>query len=150
MGLDPGATGGAAILLQRGENKYVITRSTTGESDFLDLLRSINAKEKIVVMEKVGGFIKGVEAPGSAMFKFGDGNGYMRGALDALGWRRLPVHQSSWQAKLSLGKRGTRTKTQWKNHLKDAAARLYPGVKVTLATADALLLLEYGMRFLIR
>jgi len=37
-------------------------------------------------------------------------------------------------------------KRDWKNKLKAMAQRLFPGARVTLDTADALLLLEYAMR----
>jgi hypothetical protein len=35
-------------------------------------------------------------------------------------------------------------KTIWKNKLKTRAQQLYPGIKVTLANADALLILRYA------
>jgi len=36
--------------------------------------------------------------------------------------------------------------TQWKCKLRAQAQRLYPGIKVTLSTADALLLLEFALQ----
>jgi hypothetical protein len=55
------------------------------------------------------------------------------------------VRPAKWQQHFGLGKRsGCASDTEWKNKLKQAAQRLYPDIKVTLDTADALLLLEYG------
>ena len=40
----------------------------------------------------------------------------------------------------------TESKTEWKNRLKGMAQQLYPDLKVTLATADALLIATYCKR----
>jgi hypothetical protein len=53
------------------------------------------------------------------------------------------VRPQKWQGYLSLGK-SEGDKTKWKNKLKQRAQSLFPSLDVTLATADALLLLEYG------
>lgn len=93
------------------------------------------------------GSVEGVEVeggqPGSAMFKFGESAGIVRGMLLALGAEVELVPPKKWQEPLFL-KKGDATKTAWKNTLKNAAQRRFPGLKVTLATADALLLLAYS------
>jgi hypothetical protein len=131
--------------------------------------------EAVCIIEKVGGFAGGDGQPGSAMFNFGKGTGIIYGALLAFKIRVEEVTPQKWQRSLSLGgklsvkieknfpkypefaykeekKRIARLnagyKTDWKNKLKAEAQRLYPSVKVTLKTSDALLLLEYYKRFL--
>jgi hypothetical protein len=56
-----------------------------------------------------------------------------------------------WQRALDISPRKkTETNTQWKNRLKGKAQQLFPKMKIILATADALLISEYGRRVLIK
>jgi hypothetical protein len=55
------------------------------------------------------------------------------------------VRPQKWQGFLGLGK-SEGDKTKWKNKLKAKAQNLFPSLDVTLSTADALLLLEYGVK----
>ncbi len=75
--------------------------------------------------------------------------GFIRGVLTALGYRIVLVGPKAWQKALSLGTATGMSKTEWKNKLKNRAEQLYPGIKVTLTTADALLILEAARRGLI-
>jgi hypothetical protein len=59
------------------------------------------------------------------------------------------VPPKKWQQALGLGSAKDLTKTQWKNKLKNKAQQLYPQIKVTLATADALLIYEAARRNLL-
>jgi hypothetical protein len=98
------------------------------------------------VIEEVSGYI-GVAQPGSAAFKFGRNFGFLLGALQTLGVRVELIKPQRWQKALGLGNsRNFRSKTAWKNKLKGAAQRLHPQLKLTLATADAVLLLEFALR----
>lgn len=97
-------------------------------------------------LEKVGGYT-GSGQPGSAMFKFGCNYGLIRMALTAAGIPFEEVVPRTWQKALGIPPRKkTETKTQWKNRLKQKAQQLFPGAKVTLATADALLIAEHCQR----
>lgn len=124
-------------------------------------------------MEQVGGFA-GVGQPGSAMFQFGQGFGEIIGILTALKIPFELVRPQKWIIALSLGTKGllranqedlkrmsakdavlekariasinSRLNTAWKNRLKERAQRLHPTLKVTLAVADALLILEYARK----
>ncbi len=132
------------------------------EGDVLTLLRAttesaiLSGDCRVAYIEKVGGYVgrsKGRKEdgeqqgqPGSAMFKFGRGVGHCIGVLQTLDWRIIEVTPQVWQKALSLGTRGSMTKTEWRNKKKAEAQRLYPGQAVTLATADALLILEYARR----
>lgn len=82
--------------------------------------------------------------PGHAMFTFGKNTGAAIMAFKMIGATVHEVPAKTWQAPLFL-KKGDASKTVWKNKLKATAQRFFPGVKVTLKTADALLILRYGM-----
>lgn len=81
--------------------------------------------------------------PGHAMFTFGKNTGAAIMAFTMIGARIVEVPPKTWQAPLFIKKSGA-TKTVWKNQLKAQAQRLFPGVQVTLKTADALLLLWFA------
>lgn len=86
-----------------------------------------------------------VGQPGSAMFTFGKSTGIVHGAFLALGATVEEIRPQTWQAGtvFGAGKASKMSKTVWKNILKTAAQSRFPSVKVTLGTADALLILAY-------
>jgi crossover junction endodeoxyribonuclease RuvC len=146
LAIDPGASGGWALL--DNEGAVTVEPMWQTEGDIVDGLRGIKAMcpDAIAIVEEVGGFI-GAPMPGSAMFKFGRGFGFLLGVLQTLGYRVELVRPQKWQKALSLGTRDKKqSKTEWKNKLKAEAQRRYPNHSVTLKTADALLLLEYGRK----
>jgi hypothetical protein len=105
-------------------------------------------EELAVVIEKVGGYVGGVGQPGSAMFNFGMSYGGLRAFVIALGVpeeRFDDVTPQVWMSRLGLPPRKkSQSKTEWKNQLKSVAQALYPETKITLATADAVLIAEYA------
>lgn len=151
IGIDPGASGAMAI---RYANGAVIAFPWQGESDFVSDIDNISDLmflehyEVVAVVEQVGGFV-GKAQPGSAMFKFGENYGFIRGVLAKAQIPYRLVRPQQWQKGLpktpKLADKAA-AKRQHKNDLKDRAAALFPKVKVTLANADALLLLDYAMR----
>ena len=58
------------------------------------------------------------------------------------------VKPQKWQKYFSntLGKSSDYEKREWKNRLKALAQRLFPQEKVTLDTADAILISYYGSK----
>lgn len=152
LAIDPGASGGLAWTGCRDSRDVVASYTPETDSDYVELLRSLligsamegNALSAYV--EKVGGFTKaGGRQPGSTMFKFGFGCGVIEGALRALKIPTIYVLPRTWQKHFNLGTASAcDTKTIWKNKLKSEAQRRYPEIKVTLATADALLILSYA------
>ena len=97
----------------------------------------------------VTGFVGGTgfKAGSSAMFNFGVGYGLLLGFLIVSGIPFEKVHPNVWQRRLGIPPRGRReTKTDYKNRLKNFAAGLFPAVKVTHATADALLIATHCYR----
>lgn len=119
------------------------------EGDQLQLVQELIAfGETIAFVEQVGGFT-GKGQPGSAMFSFGRNFGFVLGVLQALGVRVELVRPQKWQKPLGLGTAsGCASRTEWKNKLKACAQRLYPDLTPTLATADAILILDYGLKSL--
>jgi hypothetical protein len=146
IAIDPGTSGGFAIY-----DSLEITARTQAmpatETDIVDVLHRENVGAVRVVMEKVGGYVGGKGAPGSAMFNFGRNCGVLIGAIVAL---RIPlefVTPQTWQKALSLGTAKTSgTRSQWKNKLKAEAQRRWPLCQVNLKTADALLILSWTLR----
>lgn len=142
LAIDPGKQGGMAWV--DADNVVRCLPMPKTEGDVLQLLYSLSAVgTRRCVIEHVVGFIPGSGA--GAMFTFGEGFGFLKGCLMALKYEIVLVRPPKWQQALSLGTKATYGK-QWKNHLKERAQQLYPHCEVTLSTADALLLLEYGRR----
>jgi hypothetical protein len=86
----------------------------------------------------------GKEQAGSHAIVYGRNYGFIEGCVQALGIRLHFVRPQEWIKALGLGTKGASTNTEWKNKLKAHAQRLFPAEKVTLMTADALLILEYS------
>lgn len=147
IAIDPGANGGIAIF-RHGTVLALPMPQTEGE--IAEIIRDVADDclvGTIAYVEKVGGFVAGNAAPGSAMFNFGRNFGFILGVLAALDVRTIMVTPQAWQKALGLGHRDKATdKATWKNKLKAEAWRLYPALKPTLKTADALLILEHAMR----
>lgn len=143
IGIDPGKHGGLCWV--DGRNAYAIPMPGT-DRGILDWLEA-NSDAGLAVIEKVGGYVKGKYLPGSSMFNFGVNYGLLRMALTAM---RIPFEEvapRSWQKGLGIQPRGsTESGTDWKNRLKQKAQQLYPSCKITLMTADAILIAEYCRR----
>lgn len=162
IAIDPGKAGGIAF----DTPAIIAYRMPQTEGDLIDFfdkhIPSTENNQVVAFMEKVGGFV-GMRKkyilcpqcrysvpvqtadPGSAMFKFGYGNGLLMGVLLS---RKIPVElvtPQKWMKALSLGTKSGMPAQQWKNKLKARAQQLYPNLKVTLNTCDALLILHYAM-----
>ena len=148
IAIDPGAEGGIAV---RVFGQTVCHAMPDTEGDRLELIRDIKRAadvehaECVCVLEEVGGFA-GQAQPGSAMFKFGQGFGFLRGVVQTLGIKLELVRPQTWQKVFGLGTAAScAKKNDWKNKLKAEAQRRFPDLKVTLKTADALLILEWAL-----
>jgi hypothetical protein len=109
------------------------------EGDVLMFLRGFNPEDQTVFLEEVGGYT-GKAQPGSAMFTFGRNTGFLIGAIMALGFRLEMVRPQVWQKVMGCMTKGD------KNVSKRKAQELFPSMKVTHATADALLIAAYGAK----
>ena len=138
IAIDPGVSGGIAI----GVDSPVLYPMSETVHDLAELIRCAKDSADYPVeahVELVGGFI-GKNQPGSRMFTFGQSYGQILGILAAL---QIPVHlvrPQKWQALLGIGNGSGLPKHKWKAALKAKAQQLYPTLKITLQTADALLL----------
>jgi len=148
IAIDPGASGGVAVWVS-GVAGCRPMPATGG--DIVALLRGImsasdrSGVETVCIMEAVSGFA-GKAQPGSAMFKFGERFGFLEGVIQTLGMRLELVRPQVWQKAFGLGTASAcASKTIWKNKLKAEAQRRFPHLKITLKTADALLILEYAL-----
>ncbi|MHC1770108.1 MAG: hypothetical protein AB9869_38470 [Verrucomicrobiia bacterium] len=145
IAIDPGASGGIAVR-RDGQPADAMPMPPT-EGDMLNLLRqlAVDPANTVAVVEEVGGYV-GKAQPGSSAFKFGRNFGFLLGVLQTLGVRVELVRPQKWQKALGLGNASSYpSRTEWKNKLKGCAQRLHPHLKPTLATADALLLLEHAL-----
>lgn len=172
VGIDPGASGGLSSLAP-SHGSVSAQKMPETERDRWDWIKSqrMPGRKVVAMIEKVGGFIKGNPAPGSAMFSFGASYGGLRMALIAAGIPFEEVTPQAWQKGLGIpprkphtGKRkvkitkgknkgkwreekfGGETDGQFKNRLKARAQQLFPENEVTLAIADALLIAEFCRR----
>jgi Holliday junction resolvasome RuvABC endonuclease subunit len=134
LGIDPGASGGIAALAADGTLLWAVPTPAT-HRDILDLLQS--AWPARAVLE----FVRSSPQMGVvSAFSFGAHAGALRMALVAAGIPFDEVTPQKWQAAMQCRTKGD------KNVSKRRAQELFPSVKVTHATADALLLAEYGRR----
>lgn len=147
VGIDPGASGGVAVLTDRG---YVLKTEPLGgktDRDLWDLISGLRhtAARYFAVLERVGGYTQaGGPQPGSAMFNFGAGYGKLKMALTAACVPYLEVMPQKWQKAVGVPTRGkAESKVAFKARLKGLAQSLFPNEKVTLAVSDALLIAYY-------
>ena len=151
LAIDPGAAGGMAWG-EAGGGPVTARPIPDTEGGVVESLRWIIAAaggpERVAAyVEQVGGLVKTAGGqPGSAMFKFGRGYGFLLGACAALCVPVELVTPQRWQKGMAAGVRAGLSKPEWKRKLKAQAERLFPGHRVTLATADALLILEWARR----
>ena len=146
LGIDPGASGGLAVL--QGKEISAIPMPPTRKDvwDWFCLLRSTSESNVIASIEKVWGYV-GTHVPGPSMFKLGDSFGSLCMALTASEIPYEEITPRKWQSGLGIPhKAKEETQTLWKNRLKAHAQRLFPRARVSLATADAILLAEYTKR----
>ncbi len=135
VGIDPGASGGIAFIeSSMGRKTLVKIFKFTTENDIIKLLQE--HKPDIAVLEQVHSM------PGQgvvSVFSFGANWGCYKGALLALNIPFYLVTPQKWQKKLGCMSKGN------KNVTKNKAQQLYPSLKITHATADALLIATYGL-----
>jgi len=139
IGLDPGVNGSAVLLRSDGSVDIAQFNKMT-QADIAEVLSEWTMDTEtpcFAYLEKVHAMPKqGV----SSTFKFGTGFGFLIGCLTAL---KIPFEYATpnaWQKALRCQSRGD------KNVTKQKAQQLFPSEKVIHATADALLIAEYGSR----
>lgn len=151
IGIDPGVSGGIALIDQGPvSNEPGAVKMPATERDIWDVFRTMETRPIFAYIEKLGGMPRDEQGrarqSGTTMFKMGLNNGLLRMALVASGIPFDEVLPKKWQAEFGLLKRPNETQTAKKNRHKQKAQQLFPSLKVTHATADALLLAEYCRR----
>ena len=150
LGLDPGASGGIAWVSSDSVESVAMPSTDRDIWDWLTAPGPFGEERTLpthAVLEKVNGYVGDGGNPGSAMFKFGTSYGSLKMALTAAGIPFEEIPPQTWQKALGIPKRKKgESKTVWKNRLKAHAQRLFPQEKITLATADALLIATYCKR----
>ena len=136
LGIDPGQSGGIAFV---GEGLLLAFSMPNTERDLWGLMggRERYGGDVFAVIERVHSMPKqGV----ASSFKFGQSYGFLRGCLIASGIPFEEVTPQVWQREMGCLSKGD------KNVTKARAQQLFPALKITHATADALLLAAYAQR----
>ena len=136
LGIDPGLSGGIAFVPETG-TPWAHKMPET-DRDLIDLLSdNISLHTATAMLE----FVHSSPQMGvKSAFTFGEGYGRLQAVLTAL---RVPyerIRPAAWQKAMGCLTKGD------KNVSKRRAQELFPTLKITHATADALLIAEYNRR----
>jgi hypothetical protein len=136
IGIDPGLSGGIAFAPETG-TPWAFKMPET-DRDLLDLLSdNISLHTATALLELVHSSPQmGVKSA----FTFGEGYGRLQAILTALSVPYERIRPQAWQKAMGCLTKGD------KNVSKRRAQELFPTLKVTHATADALLIAEYNRR----
>lgn len=139
--IDPGASGGLALLNREGNVEAFPMRD--GMTEQIDAIRHIAVTNPnlTAIIEKVGFHRPGNSAVSTA--KFARHCGHLEAALYSVGVPFEEVAPGTWMK--SLGALPA-DKTARKNAIKEQVARRFPHLDVTLKTADALGMLVWAMQ----
>lgn len=145
IAIDPGANG--ALALRTPEGEVEVHKMPGTPKDLLDLLDDLTIQDSkmddlFAVVENVGGYRPGNSAPSAV--KFARHCGHLDMALIASEIPHERVAPSVWMR--AVLKTVPPEKAARKNAIKMEMQRLYPGIKVTLWSADALGMLTYLIR----
>jgi hypothetical protein len=146
IGIDPGKTGGIACVevvpdtVTAYVNRVSVTTLKLSEATEADVFTwvalrlAFNKGISWAVIEKVS---SSPQMGVCSAFTFGRSYGFLRGVLAGAQVPFVEVSPQRWQKELGCMSKGD------KNVTKAKAQQLYPGEKITHATADALLLATY-------
>jgi hypothetical protein len=146
IGIDPGASGGIAWI---SDGKPCVEKMPETLQDLWELICDIRdgGEPRQRLDKAVLGHVAYIEQVSSSpqmgvvsSFSFGRGYGNLEMALTAAGIPFGRVRPQVWQKSLGCMTKGD------KNVSKRKAQELFPQLKITHATADALLLAEFGRR----
>ena len=138
VAVDPGVNGGIAWWdVDQGAQAI---RMPETDGDILATFRGLRAAgARRIVMELPAKAIFG--AGHSSLAVLHRNVGFIQGVAMTLGFELHLLPPQKWLASLSLKKRPGEEQRHWKNRLKEEAQRRFPNLRVTLNTADALLIL---------
>ena len=142
IGIDPGASGALAFITETGHAVVHLVRDGDLHGALQDAISCSMGENLVAYLENVPTYIAAASKPTHA--KLGRAFGYWEGLLAGRGVRTILVRPQDWQK--GLPNMTSMKGPARKRALRDEAQRRFPGVKVTLHNADALLLAEYGRR----
>jgi hypothetical protein len=144
IAIDPGVGGGIAYIDTDGSVHALPMPDTVGDLRVqLEILCTAENTGPIVFLEELPKFAG--KMSGSSMATMFRNYGRIEGLLSSYRARIEYLPPKKWQSILGLGDKKTHG-NRWKAHLKGRAQALYPQLTVTLKTADALLILEAGIK----
>lgn len=139
IAIDPGASGGFAVAHGDQISAFKMPEGMTEQLDTIKLIPTQYPNAKVWI-EKVGGYMPGNSGP--AACKFARHCGTLEAGLYMAGLPTVQVTPGVWQKRLGTF---SKDKAERKTQIKDLMQRMYPHLKVTLMTADALGILTYAM-----
>ena len=152
IGVDPGAGGGLAVFIPGQMTKAVkMPKDITDLHDFFAYYAE--NYNPIVFLEKLSVRPDDIRADGDKpnmgklfrIQKLMANYEHLKAIIETAGIPYVMVHPASWQTKLKLRIHGVHEeKADRKRRYQEHAGQLYPGVKVTLWNADALLIMHFG------
>ena len=145
IAIDPGSNGGiAACTVENGTIKDVTCiKMPETIAEIKDAIVSLSKYDPDVecCLERTGTYMPGQSGPASVKFARHCGN--LEGILIGINLPSIQVAPQKWQ-KAVFGNL-PKDKAERKRYIKDTMQRLYPNLSVTLATADALAILQYAI-----
>jgi hypothetical protein len=142
IGIDPGKNGGIAWIDYRGNP--CVEKMPDTLKDLWEIIDTIRGGHYRICNEGCKAYLEQVASSPQmgvvSAFTFGNGYGHLEMALTAAGIPFERVRPQAWQKAMGCMSKGD------KNVTKRKAQELYPQLKVTHATADALLIATYGTR----
>ena len=140
IGIDPGKSGGIAWIT---DGKPCVEKMPETLLDLWELVVSISLNATtggIGIKAYIEQVHSSPQMGVKSAFTFGNGFGHLEMALTAAGIPFERVRPQVWQKSLGCLTKGD------KNVSKRKSQELFPELKITHATADALLIAEYGRR----
>lgn len=153
IGVDPGANGGIAIYIcDRGTKVVKMPKDITELRDFFAYYAEYY--KPIVFLEKLSVrpddvVVQGDRAAMGKLYriqKMMANFEHLKALIETAGIPYVMVHPMTWQTKLKLRCRNgfVESKSDRKKRYQSIAESKYPGIKVTLWNADALLIMHFG------
>lgn len=153
MGIDPGSNGGIAIFIPGMKTKAI--KMPKDNSELADMFQYYAESYKpIIFLEKLS-----VRPDDVAVGADGKPNmgkifriqkmmanfEHLKALIETAGIPYVMVHPRKWMCYLNLVQKGVKEeKAERKRRYASKAGELYPGVKVTLWNADALLIMHFA------
>ena len=140
IGIDPGINGGIAAIHSNFVQAYKMPQTIRDLWELMHEIKSTAEFENYSITAALESVWSSPQMGVKSAFTFGNGFGHLEMALTALGVPYERVRPAAWQKAMGCLTKGD------KNVSKRRAQELFPTLKVTHATADALLIAEFNRR----